>query len=59
LVYRNEGGDEPPRVGRIETSEAPGCGFRGSARRTLASFAFARRYSPERGAESDQFGRGS
>jgi hypothetical protein len=24
LVYRNEGGDEPPRVGRIETSEAPG-----------------------------------
>jgi hypothetical protein len=34
-------------------------GFAAPRDATLASFAFARRYSPERGAESDQFGRGS
>jgi len=46
-------GDEPPRVGRIETSEAPDCGFRGSARLDVGVL---RVRPPERGAESDQSG---
>jgi hypothetical protein len=44
LVYRNEGGDEPARAGRIELPKHPAKGFAAPRDAALASLAFARRY---------------